>query len=73
MSSRWKPPRSERTDAEAVRRKKELEEKLAFAVKYGTEEDFVAALKAYDPNASGEYLKAMIMRFHDARRETRGL
>jgi hypothetical protein len=40
MAGRWKPPKEQRTDAEAVRRKTELAEKLAFAVEYGTEEEF---------------------------------
>ena len=73
MAGRWKPPKSERTDAEILRRKRELAEKLAFAVEYGTEDDFVAAVKAYNPDASGGYLREMITRFHDARREKRGL
>src|ERR1035437_8162641 len=36
----------DRTDAEAVRREKELGEKLAAIVEFGTEADFVAAVKA---------------------------
>ncbi|MFZ0307158.1 MAG: hypothetical protein WCA76_22990 [Candidatus Sulfotelmatobacter sp.] len=73
MPRRWKPPKEDRTDAEAIRRKKELAEKLAFAVEYGTEEEFVAAVKKFKPDVGKEELKAWIMRFHDARRETRGL
>jgi len=73
MASRWKPPREDRIDAEAIRRKKELAEKLAFAVEYGTEEEFVAAVKKFKPGVGKEELKAWIMRFHDARREKRGL
>lgn len=71
--AQWKPPREQRIDAEAVRRKKELAEKLAFAVEYGTEEDFVAAVKKFKPDVGKEELKIWIMRFHDARREKRGL
>lgn len=73
MARRWKPPKSERTDAEALRRKKELAEKLAFAVEYGTEDEFVAAVKKFKPDVGKEELKAWITRFHDARREKRGL
>ena len=73
MPRRWKPPKEDRTDAEAIRRKKELAEKLAFAVEYGTEEEFVAAVKKFKPDAGKEELKAWITRFQDARRETRGL
>jgi hypothetical protein len=73
MAGRWKPPKEQRTDAEAVRRKRELAEKLAFAVEYGTEEEFVAAAKKFKPDVGKEELKAWIMRFHDARREKRGL
>jgi undecaprenyl pyrophosphate synthase len=73
MAGRWKPPKEQRIDAEVVRRKKELTEKLAFAVEYGTEEEFVAAVKKFKPNVGKEELKVWIMRFHDARREKRGL
>jgi hypothetical protein len=70
---RWRPPIDARTDAEAIRRKKELAEKLAFAVEYGTEEEFVDAVKKFKPDVGKEELKAWITRFHDARREKRGL
>jgi len=73
MARGWKPPKEDRIDAEAIRRKKELAEKLAFAVEYGTEEEFVAAVKKFNPGVGKEELKAWIMRFHDARREKRGL
>jgi len=73
MPGRWKPPRDERTDAEAVRRKKELAEKLAFAVEFGTEEEFVDAVKKFKPDVGKEELKSWIMRFHGARREKRGI
>jgi undecaprenyl pyrophosphate synthase len=70
---RWRPPKKDRTDAATVRRKKELAEKLAFAVEYGTEEEFVDAVKKFKPDVGKEELKAWIMRFRDARREKRGL
>jgi hypothetical protein len=73
MSRGWKPPKEDRTDAEAVRRKKELAARLAFAVDYGTEDEFVAAVKGFKPDVGKEELKNWIMRFHDARREKRGL
>ena len=73
MAGRWRPPKSERIDAEMVRRKRELAEKLAFAVEYGTEEEFVAAVKKFKPDVGKEELKTWIMRFHDARRAKRGL
>ena len=50
MAGRWKPPKEDRTDAETVRRKKELAEKLAFAVEYGTEEEFVVDVKKFKPD-----------------------
>lgn len=73
MPSRWKPPRSERTDADVEERKKRLAEKLAFAVEFGTEEEFVAAVKEFKPDVEKKELKAWITRFHAARREKRGL
>jgi len=56
-----------------LRRKRELAEKLAFAVEYGTEDEFVAAVKKFKPDVGEEELKGWIMRFHDARRAKRGL
>jgi hypothetical protein len=73
MKGRWKPPKEDRTDAETLRRKKELAEKLAFAVEYGTEEEFVADVKKFKPDVGKEELKTWIMRLRDARREKRGL
>lgn len=73
MPRRWKPPQSETTDAEKLRRKRELAEKLAWAVEYGTDEEFVAAVKKFKPDVGKDELKAWILRFHDARREKRGL
>jgi undecaprenyl pyrophosphate synthase len=73
MPRRWRPPKEQRIDAEAIQRKKELAEKLAFAVEYGTEEEFVAAVKKFKPDVGKEELKDWITRFHGARREKRGL
>ncbi len=73
MAGRWKPPKEDRTDAEAVRRENELRRKLADIVEFGTEQDFVAALKSYKPEIGTEELKALIMQFRAAVRERRGL
>jgi hypothetical protein len=73
MARRWKPPKEDRIDAEALCRKRELAEKLADAVEYGREDDFVAAVKKFKPDVGKEELQGWIMRFHDARREKRGL
>lgn len=73
MARRWKPPIEERTDAAVTRSKRELAGKLADAVEYGSEEDFVAAVKKFKPGVGREELKGWITRFHDARREKRGL
>ena len=43
------------------------------SVEYGTEEEFVADVKKFKPDAGKEELKTWIMLFHDARREKRGL
>ncbi len=73
MAGRWKPPKEDRTDAEEVRRQKELRRKLADIVEFGTEADFVAAVKAYGPNTGKEELRELIMQFRAAVRERRGL
>jgi hypothetical protein len=73
MPRQWKPPKGDRTDADAIRRKEELAEKLAFAVEFGTEEEFVADVKKFKSDVGKEELKAWIMLFHAARREKRGL
>lgn len=56
-----------------LRRKRELARKLADAVEFGTEEDFVAAVKNFKPDIAQEELRTWIMRFRDAVREKRGL
>lgn len=73
MARRWKPPKEQRTDAEAKRRKRELALKLADVVEYGNEDDFVAAVKKFKPDVGKEELKAWITRFHAARSEKRGI
>lgn len=73
MTRRWMPPKEQRTDSEAIHRKKELAKKLADAVECGSEEDFVEAVKTFKPDIKKEELKGWIMRFRDAVREKRGL
>ncbi len=66
---RWKPPK----DTDEPRRRGEREDHLADIVNYGTEEDFVTAVKTYNPAVSKEELRDLIMQFRDAVREKRGL
>jgi len=73
MAGRWRPPREDRTDADTIRRKNELREKLLEIVEYGTEEDFVLAVKSYKPDIGKAELRELIMQFRDAVREKRGL
>jgi hypothetical protein len=73
MARRWKPPKVERTDADAVRREQEFQRKLRDLLEYGTEEDFVLVLKAYKPNIGKEELQNSIMQFRVYVREQRGL
>jgi len=60
-------------DRNKLRVLREAREKLAELLDYGTEEDFVAAVKAWKPDATPDELKDWIRRFHSARREKRGL
>ena len=73
MAGRWKPRKEERTDADAVRREQQFHRDLSDILEYGTEEDFVAALKIYKPDIGKEQLQTLIMQFRDAVREKRGL
>lgn len=73
MAGRWKPRKEDRTDADAVRREEELRRKIPDIVEYGTEEDFVVAVKAYKPDVGKEELQTLIMQFRDAVRANRGL
>jgi hypothetical protein len=73
MSPKWKPPKEERTDSEAVRREREFRQRLEEVLEYGDEDDFVRVLKAYKPDISGDDLKAAIKQFHVSVREKRGL
>jgi hypothetical protein len=73
MPRRWKPPKSDRTDAEAVRREREFQRDLRDILEFGTEDDFVAALKDYKPDIGKEELQESIMQFRVYVREKRGL
>jgi len=73
MPRRWKPPKEDRTDAEAVRREREFQQDLRDILEYGTEDDFVAALKGYEPDIGKEELQESIMQFRVYVREKRGL
>jgi len=72
MKSRWKPPKSERTDAEAERREQRSLEDLSEILEYGTEEDFVVYLKKHKPDIGKEELQEAIRQFHVYAREKRG-
>jgi hypothetical protein len=73
MPKQWKPPKEDGIDAEAVRRQNQFLRDLEDILEYGTEDDFVAALKKYKPDIGKEELKAMITQFHAYAREKRGL
>ena len=73
MAGRWKPAKSERIDTDAVRREQEFQQDLSDILEYGTEEDFVAALKIHKPDIGKEELQTLIMQFRGAAREKRGL
>ena len=67
MTGRWKPPREDRTDADAIRREREFQQDLSDILEYGTEDDFVAALKMHKADIGKKELEALIIR------EKRGL
>jgi len=73
MAGRWKPPKEDRIDVEAVRREREFQRKLRDVLEYGGEDDFVGVLKNYQPNMTKEELRAAIMQFRVSVREKRGL
>lgn len=73
MTGRWKPPKSERTDPEAVRREQRYQQDLRDILECGTEEDFVAFLKLNKPDLQKEELQELIRQFHSYAREKRGL
>ena len=73
MPRRWNPPKEQRTDADAIRRERQFQRDLSDILEYGTEDDFVAALKNYKPEIGKEELQESIMQFRVYVREKRGL
>jgi hypothetical protein len=73
MAGRWKPPKEDRTDAEAIRRERQFLQDMRDILEYGTEEDFVALLKKQKPDIGKEELQVLIKQFHVCARERRGL
>jgi len=73
MARLWKPPKADRTDPDAVRREREFRQDLSDILEYGTEDDFVAALKMHKPDIGKEELQKLIMQFRVYVREKRGL
>jgi hypothetical protein len=73
MAGRWKPRKEDRTDEDAVRREREFQQDLSDILEYGTEEDFVTALKVHKPDIGKEELRTLIMQFRVYLREKRGL
>lgn len=73
MTRRWKPPKEDRIDAEEVRRKNQFLQDLRDILDYGTEGDFIAALKIQKPDIGKEELQKLITQFHAYAREKRGL
>ena len=73
MAGRWKPPKEDRTDTEAVRRKSRFLQDVGAILEYGTEEDFIAAAKKLKPDIGKQELRELIMQFRAYVREKRGL
>jgi hypothetical protein len=57
MPRRWKQPKSDRSDTEAVRREQRSQQDLSDILEYGTEDDFVVYLKLHKPNLGKEELQ----------------
>jgi len=73
MAGRWKPPKDQRIDAEAVRRKSQFLQDLKDILEYGSEDDFIAGVKIEKPDIGKEELQKLIMQFRAYVREKRGL
>jgi hypothetical protein len=73
MTRRWKPSKEDRTDADAVRRERQFQQDLSDILEYGTEDDFVAALKMHKAGIGKNELETLIMQFRAYVREKRGL
>jgi hypothetical protein len=73
MPRRWRPPKEDRTDADAVRREGEFQQDLSDILEYGTVDDLVDLLKWHKPDIAKEELQTAIRQFHVYAREKRGL
>jgi hypothetical protein len=73
MPRRWRPPKEDRTDADAVRREGEFQQDLSDILEYGTVDDLVDLLKWHKPDIVKEELQTAIRQFHVYAREKRGL
>jgi len=65
------PPR-DYIDQNKLQLKREAMEKLRNLLEYGTEDDFVAAVKSWRQDITADQLKEWIRLFRDAVREKRG-
>lgn len=72
MARGWRPPKKEQTDADAVRREREFQQDVSDILEYGTEDDFVTALKMHKPDIGKEELRELIMQFRSYVREKGG-
>ncbi len=57
------------TDKEQLKVKRVARVKIAELLEYGTEEDFVAAVKSWKPDLTPKELKEWVMLFRDAKNE----
>ena len=73
MPRRWRPPKEDRTDADAVRCEGEFQQDLSDILEYGTVDDLVDLLKWHKPDIAKEELQTAIRQFHVYAREKRGL
>ncbi len=73
MSKRQSRSERKYIDENKVRVKREARAKLAEFLAYGTEQDFVAAIKDWKKDITPAELKELISLFHASVREKRGL
>ena len=68
------PPKRKYIDENLVRVQREAKERMAYLLEHGTEEEFVAALKAWlGENLKPERMQRCVKQFHALRAEKRGL
>jgi hypothetical protein len=60
-------------DREKLRIARNASAKIPDLLEYGSEEDFVAAVKVWKPNIAPAELKELILLFREMHREKRGL